>query len=1188
MGVPDYAELQVTTNFTFLEGASHPDELVVTARALGHSALAVTDRNSVAGVVRAHKAARDHGLRLVVGCRLDLDATGGIDGPGRPPPATDGANTADPGHIDRDGADGSTGDAADGWPRAGRPGQMVADGPHYSLLCYPSDRAAYGRLCRLLTRGRRRAGKGDCRITLADLAGHAAGQVLAVVPPPRLGDLDPAVLRAVRDMAGDRAYLVASPRFRGDDAARFDWLAARGADAGLPLLATNDVLYHTPGRRALQDVLACVRNGCTLDTAGARLQANRERHLKAPAEMARLFCNHPAALAAGRDIVDRCAFSLDALRYDHPVQETGAGRTPHQELEHLTWLGAASRYPDGVPPAVRAVLHHELGLIGRLGYAPYFLTVAAIVRFARDRGILCQGRGSAANSAVCYVLGITAVDPGRTELLFERFISAERNEPPDIDVDFEHERREEVIQFIYRRYGRDHAGLAATVIRYRGRSAIRAVGKALGLSADVVGALAGAIQGWGHEGIAPERVRATGVDPADGRVRLAIALARELIGFPRHLSQHVGGFVITRGRLDEVAPVENAAMVDRTVIPWDKDDLDTLGMLKIDVLALGMLTCVRKAFDLLARHDHRRITLATVPPEDPAVYDMLCRADALGVFQVESRAQMAMLPRLKPRCFYDLVVEVAIVRPGPIQGNMVHPYLRRRNGLEAVSYPSEALRRVLGKTLGVPLFQEQAMQIAIVAAGFTPSEADRLRRAMATFRNSGDIHLFHAKMVEGMVARGYDRDFATRCFKQIEGFGTYGFPESHAASFALLVYVSSWLKCHHPAVFACALLNSQPMGFYAPAQIVRDARDHGVVVHPPDVTHSDWDCTLEPLAGSAARSDAGSDAGRSPARPGGRHALRLGLRQIKGLSEEDAGRLMAGRGPAAAIRQPYADPAALWRAGVSRGGLEALARGDAFGSLGLGRREALWAVRALGATPLPLFAAAGDLAGEPPVHLPALAIGEQVAEDYAALRLSLKCHPLALLRDRMAAAGAVPAETLSGRRDGAAVRLAGLVLVRQRPGSAKGVIFMTLEDETGVANIVVWPALAERFRREVTAGRLLLVAGRIQHRDGVSHVLAERLIDRSADLDSLWGDAGLAAPAVAAPAVTRGRPAGDQPGARHPRQVRLFHGRGSAVHPTGAPRPPSDAGGDAGPHPADWPQPDARPPRIAIRSRDFH
>src|SRR5712671_4865536 len=776
-----YAELQVTTNFSFLRGAAHPDELVVTAAASGHAAIGITDHNSLAGIVRAHHAAKEAGIRLVVGCCLDL----------------------------RDGT---------------------------SLLTFPEDRAAYGRLARLLTLGKRRAPKGECHLDYADVVTHGDGQIVVALPSEAV-DMADFTARVAADFEG-RAYLTAHHLYRGDDARRLACLAALGEATGLPLVATNDVLYHLPERRPLQDVLTCIREGCTIGEAGYRLAANAERHLKPPPEMARLFRGREDAVERSLEIVERCRFSLDELRYEDPEEPVPDGQTAQQRLVELTWQGAAERFPKGVPDKIR-------DLIERLDYARYFLTVHDIVRFARRRGILCQGRGSAANSVVCYCLGITAVDPARIDVLFERFISAARNEPPDIDVDFEHERREEVIQYVYEKYGRDRAGLAATVICYRSRSAIREVGKVLGLSVDVVAALAGIVWGWSNDPIADLRVREAGLDPTDRTLRLALDLAAQLVGFPRHLSQHVGGFVITRGPLSELVPIENAAMEDRTVIEWDKDDLDTLGILKIDVLALGMLTCIRKAFALIGNHYARRFELATIPAEDPAVYEMLSRADSLGVFQVESRAQMTMLPRLKPRKFYDLVIEVAIVRPGPIQGDMVHPYLRRRSGHEEVVYPSGELREVLGKTMGVPLFQEQAMKIAIVGAGFAPEEADRLRRAMATFKRNGDIHQFRDKFVAGMVKNGYDRDFATRCFSQIEGFGTYGFPESHAASFALLVYVSSWIKCFYPEVFVCALLNSQPMGFYAPAQIVRDAREHGVEVRPADVNHSFWDCTLE-------------------------------------------------------------------------------------------------------------------------------------------------------------------------------------------------------------------------------------------------------------------------------------------------------------------------------------------------------
>jgi error-prone DNA polymerase len=1046
-----YAELQVTSNFTFLRGGAHPEELVETAAALGHRAIAITDVNTLAGVVRAHVAAKAVGVRAIIGARLDLE----------------------------DGA---------------------------SLLCLPTDRSAYGRLARLLTLGKRRAGKAECRLTRADVRDRAEGQILIVIPPASLledGDSHEARGAFTTDLAEwaslfpDSVYLAASVHYRGEDVAWLAALAAMAERTGARLLATNDVLYHVPERRPLQDVLTCIREHCSIHAAGFRLDANAERYLKPPEEMSRLFRNYPEAIQRTVEIAQRCRFSLDDLRYEYPDALAGPGRTVQGELAHRTRRGAEERYtrenhPGGIPDKVRAQLDHELALISKLNYAPYFLTVYDMVRFARSKGILCQGRGSAANSAVCYCLGITAVDPDRSDLLFERFISEERGEPPDIDVDFEHERREEVIQHVYATYGRERAGLAATVISYRARSAVREVGKAMGLSADVVGALASQVWGWHGDGVSDDKVREIGLDPSDRTLRLALDLTRQLIGFPRHLSQHVGGFVITRGRLDELVPIENAAMEDRTVIEWDKDDLDALGILKVDVLALGMLTCVRKGFDLIRRHHGVDLDLATVPSEDPAVYDMLCKGDSLGVFQIESRAQMAMLPRLRPRNFYDLVIEVAIVRPGPIQGDMVHPYLRRRNGDEAVEFPSPELRDVLGKTLGVPLFQEQAMKIAIVAAGFTPSEADQLRRAMATFKKTGKIGLFHAKMIDGMVERGYERDFAERCFKQIEGFGNYGFPESHAASFALLVYVSSWMKCHRPAAFAAALLNAQPMGFYAPAQIVRDARDHGVTVLPPDVNRIGWDCDLE-------RHDNGT------------LALRLGLRQIKGLKEEHAHRIAEVRADPTGARD-YADPRDLMRrAGVGPPTLEILARGDAFRSMGLSRRQAFWVVRGLASAALepmraadeglPLFLAAEARSGEavprpePEVALPVAPIGEEVVDDYSALRLSLKAHPVALLRESLAGDGRQTCMVLDTQRDGRRIRLAGLVLVRQRPGTAKGVIFVTLEDETGVANLVVWANTFERYRRVVMTAKLLGVTGRVQREGRVIHVVVEHLED---------------------------------------------------------------------------------------------
>ncbi len=1013
-----YAELQVTSNYSFLRGASHPEELVKEAHALGHCALAITDRNTLAGVVRAHRMAKELGLRLIVGSRLDFE--------------------------DRK-----------------------------SLLCFPTDRAAYGRLCRLLTRGKRRAAKASCCLAYDDLVAFGAGQILVALPPDK-PDVDFArFLDRLKADFADAVYLAAQHLYRGDDAKRLHRLAALAARAGIALVAANDVLYHAPERRRLQDIVTCIREGCTIGEAGFRLAPNAERHLKPPEEMARLFRDYPDCVARTAEIAERCRFNLDELRYEYPDETAPDGTPPQTQLEKLTWEGAKRRYPAGVPEKIRHQLEHELQLIAQRDYAPYFLTVHDIVREARRLEILCQGRGSAANSAVCYCLGITEVNPAKLDLLFERFISTARDEPPDIDVDFEHERREEVIQYIYKKYGRHRAALAATVVCYRPRFAIREVGKAMGLSSDVTAALADTIWGWGEEGLREKHVRGLGLDPADPTLRLALDLAAELVGFPRHLSQHVGGFVIARGLLEEVVPIENAAMEDRTVVEWDKDDLDTLGILKIDVLALGMLSCIRRAFDLLERHRGLSLTIATVPPEDKAVYEMLSHANSVGVFQVESRAQMSMLPRLKPAEFYDLVIEVAIVRPGPIQGDMVHPYLRRREGKEKVEFPSEALERVLKKTLGVPLFQEQAMNIAIVAAGFSPAEADRLRRAMATFRHTGKVTEFRAKFVGGMVGNDYARDFAERCFQQIEGFGEYGFPESHAASFALLVYVSAWLKRFHPEVFACALLNSQPMGFYAPAQLVRDARDHGVEVRPVDVNASDWDCTLEP--------------GAQP----GALALRLGFRQVKGCAQKAAERIMAARGTG------YADPAALaHRAQLDRATLEKLAAADAFRSMGLDRRAALWAVKGLDPETLPLFAPlAGLMSLEPAAALPVLGLGEHVVEDYASLGLSLKNHPLALLRSDLDKRGIVPAERLRDLTPGKMIRVAGLVLVRQRPGSASGVVFITLEDETGIANLVIWPAVFERFRREVMTSGMVEAQGKLQCEGEVIHLVVDRLID---------------------------------------------------------------------------------------------
>jgi len=1031
----EYAELQATTNFSFLEGASHPGELVSQANALGLKALAITDRNSLAGVVQAHIAAKSTPLQIIVGARLDF-----------------------------------------------------REGP--SALCLPTDRKAYSRLSQLISLGRRRAPKGQCWIDRPDFLERIEGQQVILLPPRAPDDAFATRLKDLHNIIGDNLSLGLSRLYRSDDKRRLDRLAGIASQLGVALVATNDALYHHPDRRILQDVLTCIRHGCAIDAAGRRLQPNAERHLKPPEQMAKLFKDYPEAIARSVEIAQRCCFSLDELRYEYPDETRGNSRSPQEELVRLTWAGAAERYPDGLPPKVEAQIRHELALIERVGYAPYFLTVQDIVRFARSRDILCQGRGSAANSAVCYCLGVTSVDPAKMDLLFERFISEERREPPDIDVDFEHERREEVIQYIYDRYGRERAAITATVIHYQPRSAIRDVGKAMGLSLDTIERMSKTLHGWGREGIDPTQLAEAGFTLEADRIRLTVLLAQQLVGFPRHLSQHVGGFVITEGPLADLVPIENAAMDERTIIQWDKDDIDALGILKIDVLALGMLTCIRKAFDLIEQHHGRRFTLANLPPDDPATYEMLSRADSIGVFQVESRAQMTMLPRLKPQNFYDLVVEVAIVRPGPIQGDMVHPYLRRRNKEEEVTYPSKELEQVLGKTLGVPLFQEQAMKIAIVAGGFTPSEADQLRRAMATFRHVGTISTFQKKLIDGMVANGYKLEFAENCFRQIEGFGEYGFPESHAASFALLVYVSAWIKCHYPAVFAAALLNSQPMGFYAPAQIVRDARDHRVEVRPIDVNHSSWDNTLEP----------------GP-RDG---ALRLGFRQIKGARQIDAERLQEAR------QDGYSTIRDLWRrAGLSLPVLELLARADAFGSLGLDRRAALWAIKALGEQPLPLFEFAEaqtepsanlpppDAGNEPEIDLPRLTTGEQVIQDYREISLTLRQHPLALLRPQLKPLGIVQARDLATLPEHRPTKLAGLVLVRQRPGTASGVIFATIEDETSIGNIIIWPKVFQRYRRVALASTLLCVTGKIQREGLVIHLIADQLEDFSPMLSTL-------------------------------------------------------------------------------------
>jgi error-prone DNA polymerase len=1043
-----YAELATATNYSFLRGASHPEEMVAQAMALGHFGIGIADRNSLAGVVRAHSYLREHeveapGFRLAIGARLVF---------------------------------------ADETP---------------DILCYPQDRAAYGRLCRLLTRGNMRAQKGECALFLDDLLEFGEGQQLVVMEG---GALPPALLATCRG----RLWLAATALYGVDMRAALMRRIALSRETRLPLLAVNDTNMHVAERRPLADVLACVREKTTLDHAGYLLSANAERHLKSGAEMARLFAQAPRAVEETARFLEGLAFRLSDLSHNYPSELREGFSSEQEALEHFARDGARTRYPDGVPEKVEALLGHELSLVEKLGYAAYFLTVHDIVRYARSKDILAQGRGSAANSVICFCLGVTEVDPTKHDLLFERFVSAARNEPPDIDVDFEHERREEVMQYIYERFGRERAGLTAAVVSYRSRSAIREVGKTFGLSADAIARLSDNVWGSSRGGVNEEGVARAGMDARETHLAMALELTRELVGFPRHLSQHTGGFVITRDRLDEVVPLAPAAMEGRTTIEWDKDDLDALGMLKIDVLALGMLTCMRKGLALLAERYGIVHRLSSIPAEEPCVYDMISRADTIGVFQIESRAQMSMLPRLRPRNFYDLVIEVAIVRPGPIQGDMVHPYLRRRMGKEKVSFPSQELEQVLRKTLGVPLFQEQAMRIAIVAGGFTPDEADRLRRAMATFKRVGTIGTFRDKMLAGMAERGYARDFAERCWSQIEGFGSYGFPESHAASFALLVYASAWLKCRYPDVFCCAVLNAQPMGFYAPAQIVRDAQEHGVAIHEVDVNFSEWDCALQARTGATTlhrrHASMAPDIRAT-------HDVRLGFRQIIGLGEEDMRSLVERRGAG------YDSVRDLWlRSGLEPAALERLAEAGAFASLGLPRRDALWAVQGLNRAgdkdDLPLLRALSIVPQEADAHLPPMPLGAEVVEDYRFLSLSLKAHPVSFLRARLEARGITPCAALgggarTGMRERARVTVAGLVLVRQRPGSASGVIFMTIEDETGIANIVVWPKLFERQRPEVIGARLVAVTGRVQNESGVVHVIAQKVEDLSADLRSL-------------------------------------------------------------------------------------
>ena len=1287
-----YAELAVTSNYTFLTGASHPEELIEQAAALGYEAIALTDRNTVAGIVRAHVAAKDAGMQFIVGSRIALTVSESCahtcDANGDVSPAYS------PSLSGRGSGGGSSAHSKEMcvWtnhvpPTPQPPPSREGERNHeLSVLVYPTDLASYGRLCRLLTLGKRRAPKGECHLTLHDLLDHSDGLLAVVMLPDAAlpGEqfwLD--VLAGLRrTFDGDRLSLAVSRLYGERDRERCEQLAALSEHTHIPLVAINDVHYHVPGRRPLQDVLTCIRHGCTIEQAGLRLFPNGERYLKPPEELARLFAEHPQAIERTVVIAERTrGFNLDQLRYQYPDEVCPPGVSPIEHLTNLSWQGAAQRYPQGVPADVKQRIDHELRLIDELNYAPYFLTVHDLVVYARSIGILCQGRGAAANSAVCYVLGVTAVDPDHIDLLFERFISKERNEPPDIDIDFEHERREEVIQYIYRKYGRDRAALTAEVITYRGRSAVRDVGKAMGLSLDCVDRLAKDIDWWSDRVNQNARLRAMGLDPTEPTLRMVMELSEEILGFPRHLSQHVGGFVMTRGPLCEMVPIENAAMPDRTVIEWDKDDIDAVGMLKVDCLGLGMLTAIGWAFRMLNEREQERrrdgetkrrnggeweqhqekyhgecedvsrldclaegdgvgdggvrddqrhaeigaiwidgadvpsgglhsieycrgvrsrvssgfaevstnrtriasrdcdairtgksaendytcaggqqcdpgnrpsvagsdpqpaapeqkvdcsratasslrlsvspslsgpLELHTVPPEDPLVYDAICRADTIGVFQIESRAQMTMLPRLRPRKFYDLVIEVAIVRPGPIQGDMVHPYLRRRNGEEAVAYPNEDIRRVLGKTLGVPLFQEQAMSLAIVAAGFTPGEADQLRRAMAAWKRNGDKLLrFENRFISGMLERGYEREFAERCFSQLRGFSEYGFPESHAASFALLVYVSAWLKVHHPAVFAAALLNSQPMGFYAPAQIVRDAQEHGVEVRGVDVNFSEWNCTLEEGDEETERrrdgvknheSESTSSRRLSVSPSCSAPSLRLGFRQIRGFKQTDADAIASAvknHGPCSSIE-------ALQRAsGMRVSALRKLARADAFGSMGLDRQSALWHVRALRDETLPMFEnveASAQRIVQPQPKLPAVPLPRRVIQDYDAIGLSLKAHPLSFLRDSLTKRSVTPTGELADEAKwphNTPANVAGLVLVRQRPATASGLIFMTIEDETGIANLIVRPHVYERFRQAAKHGVAVLAKGIVERQGAVVHVVVKRIDSLDEEISDL-------------------------------------------------------------------------------------
>lgn len=1087
-----YAELHCKTNYSFLVGASHPDELVERAIELDYTALAITDEASLAGVVRAFATSRHSGLKLIVGAELSL---------------------------------------------------MEGD----RIVVWVRNREGYGQLCRILTMGRRRAAKGECVLTFDDVVAHSSQWLVGILPDPRRTEQLP----VWREVLGERVYLLAEPQLDGEDSRRLAQIAQWSEQFKFPMLAAGGVLYHTAQRQALQHVITAIRSRTTVELSEEQLLANAQLHLQSIEQRRRAFADYPQALARTLEVADRCVFNLEQLRYEYPEELAPDGRSPMQYLRELTWQGAARRYPAGIPDRVRGLVEHELSLIEDLRYEAYFLTVWDIVRFARERKILCQGRGSAANSAVCFCLGITAVDPGSSDVLFERFISKERNEAPDIDVDFEHERREEVLQYLYTKYGRERAGLAATVITYRLRSAVRDVGKALGFSLDRVDSLAKQVDRITNADGLGEHCRSVGIDPDSGTGRWLVELSRELLGFPRHLSQHVGGMVMTRGPLCELVPIENAAMPDRTVVQWDKDDLEELGILKVDCLSLGMLSAIRRAFDGIREFYGEALSLAAIPQGDERVYDMICRADTVGVFQIESRAQMSMLPRLKPRCYYDLVIEVAIVRPGPIQGNMVHPYLKRRAGEEEVSYPNEQIRQVLHKTLGVPIFQEQAMRLAVVAAGFTPGEADQLRRAMGAWRKTGVIEKFRLKLLEGMRSRGLSEEFAAQVFQQIRGFGEYGFPESHAASFALLVYVSAWIKHHYPAAFTASLINSQPMGFYAPAQLIDDVKRHGVLVKPIDVNYSDWDCTLEPVTEDTAFlagfvhhrdrrrreqkrfeeddwgfvppkvraaeafeeashfADAAACAKEPLERADELHesatatndspALRLGLRLVQGLPLTVAQTILEARreGPFRSLSE------FTRRTGLGRAVLARLADADVFRSLDDDRRQALWEALAQEKqrADQPLFAGLND--EESWVALPAMSDQHQVHEDYRTTGLSLRAHPIAFHREELAAYHVLSSAQLAQTKDGRAVRVGGLVILRQRPSTAKGITFVTLEDESGTVNLVIRPDVWQRFYSVAKRSPAWIVHGRLERRSGVTHVIVRRIEDLAQKLPEL-------------------------------------------------------------------------------------